>query len=388
MNIVLDFLPFMYDGRTRGIGGVASFAKSFYNEIIRQKDTTTRLFALYDSSFSVGKQYDYQQYARENNIRLLDISSTPISTHIEQQHINVLFIAVGQFYASYDLNGITCKTIMFIHDIADVERADNRVDLLLWDKTADKGVRWLKQCANIFLGRWNRQNHHIYSHITPLYAAKNTFAFTVSEYSRSTLKYYFPKLKKDIQICYSPAKSPIMDDSIENETLRHLIDSGKPYLLMLAANRPYKNIYTVSKVFKRLATEYPDLHLLTLKYGHVINGHHIDIPFLSDSDLEHAYKHALALIFGSFFEGFGYPPLEAMRHGTPTIASNVTSIPEILGDAGIYFSPFYPADLYRAIKQLIENPHCCQSKMEKRLAEITLRQKQDMQNVIDLLFER
>ena len=61
MNIVLDFLPFMYDGRTRGIGGVASFAKSFYNEIIRQKDTTTRLFALYDSSFSVGKQYDYQQ---------------------------------------------------------------------------------------------------------------------------------------------------------------------------------------------------------------------------------------------------------------------------------------------------------------------------------------
>ena len=388
MNILLDFLPFMYDGRTRGIGGVASFAKSFYDEIIRQKDTTTRLFALYDSSFSVGKQYDYQQYAKENNISLLDISTTLISTHIEQQHINVCFIAVGQFYASYDLSGITCKTIMFIHDIADVERADNRVDLLLWDKTADKGCRWLKQCANIFLGRWKKQNHRIYSRIIPLYAAENTLAFTVSEYSLSTLKYYFPELKKDIQICYSPSKDPVMDDSIENESLRRLISTGKPYLLMLAANRPYKNIFIVNKVFRRLVKEYPDIHLLTLKYGHVIGENHIDIPFLSDSDLEHAYKHAFALIFSSFFEGFGYPPLEAMRHGTPTIASNVTSIPEILGDAGIYFSPIYPADLYRAIRLLIENPNCCQSKMEKRLAEIAQRQRQDMQNVINQIFKQ
>ena len=109
-------------------------------------------------------------------------------------------------------------------------------------------------------------------------------------------------------------------------------------------------------VFKRLQKEESPLMLLTLKYGKSINKKHTDIDYLSDSDMDHAYRNAFALIFPSYFEGFGYPPIEALACGTPTIASNVTSVPEILGDAGLYFSPFYPADLYRATSRMFHKP--------------------------------
>lgn len=236
-------------------------------------------------------------------------------------------------------------------------------------------------------GRFNRQQQAIYNHIMPLYSAPNTVAFTVSEYTRNALEYYFPQLvDKKIHICYAPTRKVTMLSEVENKALRNIIAEGRTYLLMLAANRRFKNAHTLTKVFKRLQSDYPDLYLITTKYGHSIHSHHIDIPFLSDSDLEHAYRHAYALVFGSFFEGFGYPPIEAMRHGTPCVASNVTSIPEILGDAGIYFSPFYPADMYRAIKVVLNDRNCRKEQIERRFAEVLHRQQNDLEKLIVELF--
>ena len=151
---------------------------------------------------------------------------------------------------------------------------------------------------------------------------------------------------------------------------------------MLAANRMQKNPHTLLKVFKRLLVDYPDLHLLTLKYGHSIHPQHIDIPFLTDSDLEYAYKYAYALVFASYFEGFGYPPIEALRYGTPTVASNVTSIPEILGEAGVYFSPFYPADLYRALNDVLQNRDRYKKAIVQRYTEITQKQQNDLGKLV------
>ena len=150
---------------------------------------------------------------------------------------------------------------------------------------------------------------------------------------------------------------------------------------MIAANRIYKNPDIVLKTFLRISEEC-DITLVTLKYGKSINNSHIDIPYLSDSDMSYAYEHALALLFPSFFEGFGYPPIEAMMTGTPTIASNVTSVPEVLGDAGIYFSPFYPADLYRAMKIVLNNPDIKKYEIRERAKEIKNRQEQNLDDLI------
>lgn len=380
MNILLDLIPFQYNG---GIGGAASFTKAVSDEICIRSSSEDSLFAVYDSALGIGKQYNYQDYASRHNITLLDISNCSIASLIQREKIDTFFIAMAQFYASYDLSGITCKTVMFIHDIFDVERTDTRLDLVLHDKTAEPAWRWTKRCANLFIGRWEKMNHSTYEHIMPLYTAPTTQAYTVSNYTRNALRYYFPQIQKEIKVCYAPLKHSTPNDIISNPELQQLVSSRKPYLLLLAANRRYKNPKIVTRVFQRLLLDYPDLHLLTLKYGHTIHPQHLDIPFLTDSDLEHAYQNAQALIFPSFFEGFGYPPIEAMRYGTPVVASHVTSIPEILGDAALYFSPFYPADLYRAIMAVLKDRDCRKEQMARRLAEISQRQEDDIKKLID-----
>lgn len=381
MNILLDFLPFQAAG---GIGGAASFTKVISDEVIRLKPLSTKLFATYDSTMPVGKQYNYKKYAEQNAIVLLDISSSTIAQYIAEQDIDVFFIAIGQFYARYSLDGINCKTLMFIHDIWDVESCDNLIDLTIHDKLAESSLQWAKRMLNIVFGRYKKRKQRIYQHIMPLYSAPQTIAYTVSEYTKFSLKYYFPELHShEIRICYSPAKCTTILPQIENRALSQLITDNKQYLLMLAANRIQKNPHTLLKVFKRLLVDYPNLHLLTLKYGHSVHPQHIDIPFLIDSDLEYAYKHAHALVFASYFEGFGYPPIEALRHGTPTVASNVTSIPEILGKAGIYFSPFYPADLYRAIINILQKRNHYKNIISQRYEEITQRQQNDLNKLVN-----
>ena len=379
MNLLIDFIPFQMMG---GVGGAASFTKAVYDELFSHPMEDVRVFAAYDATLPTQGRYDCNQLSAEWKVTLEDISERPLSQVIRSESIDTFFIAIGQFYKSYDLKGISCRTIMFIHDIFDVERCDNRLDLTIVDRLHESRWHWMKRVVNLITGRWNRQMCQCYDNLMPLYAAPNTLAYTVSDYSRQALQYYFPEIKKDIRVCYSPLKNNQRQPDIENPQLAQLVNSGKPYLLMLAADRIYKNAALVTKTFLRLQTSYPDLHLLTLKYGQCVSDRHIDISYLSDSDLEHAYEHAHALVFASFFEGFGYPPIEAAHYGTPTVASNVTSIPEILGSAGIYFSPFYPADLYRALQQVLAHRDKYTEAISQRYHEMRDRQQRDLKALI------
>jgi len=380
MNLLIDFIPFQTQG---GYGGAASFAKAVYDELFATRNTGMQVMAAYDATLPTEGRFDCHQLASQWGIPLVDISTKPLAEVISSHAVDTFFIAIGQFYAPYDLRDIKCKVIMFIHDIFDVERCDNRIDLMLSDKFNESSLQYAKRLFNLWSGRWQRQQRKRYEQVIQLFSAANTIPYTVSEYSRSALEYYFPQCANKIRICYSPLKNQEKPAPIEHPKLAQLVQSGKPYLLMLAANRIYKNPSTVVKVFRKLQEEHPDLHLLTLKYGKSTSPRHIDIDYLSDADLEHAYKHAYALVFGSFFEGFGYPPIEAARHGTPTVASNVTSIPEILGDAGIYFSPFYPADLYRALKLVLADRDTYAMKSSQRYEQICKRQKSDLNTLIN-----
>ncbi len=386
MNLLFDFTCFQ-EISNAGIGGAPSFTKRVLDEVLQSRNTTVRIFALYDSRYSTGRAYNINSLAAQTDIALLDLSKRNIAQFVEEYNIDTFFCPLGQFIATYKVSNIRCKTVMFIHDIFDMERNDNWVDATITGEYSDGRWPWFKRIINLLSHRWNKQANALYQQIMPLYMSNRTIAYTVSEYSRNALLYYFPELiGHDIRICYSPAKQVNNQaQDIKNETLRRLVDSKVKYFLLLAGNRRYKNPHSVLKVFSRIVKEYPDVHLLTLRYGKQIHPNHIDVDFLSDEDLEFAYKHAYALIFASYFEGFGYPPLEAMKYGTPVVVSNVTSIPEIIGQAGIYFSPFYPADMYKAMKIVLHNRNCKEKEMKETLTRVNSRQQTDLKQLVNVL---
>lgn len=335
-RILIDMLPFQHSG---GVGGALSFTKAVYDCLFEYKTDGVFVYGIYDSHRGIAKQYNLFEYAKSHSIELYDVSKKPLRDFISENSINCFYIAFGQFYEGIDLTGIKTKVIMFIHDIFDIERCDNKIDYAITDPYKLTLWRRFKRVVNLASGRYAKQARTRYHDIMKLYAAENTMSYTVSNYSANALKYYFPEIKKEINVCYSPLRKAEFTGEIENPILKKLVESGKKYFFMIAANRIYKNPGVVMKAFKRISEEY-DVKLVTLKYGKNINKSHIDIGYLSDADMDYAYKHALALLFPSFFEGFGYPPIEAIINGIPAIASNVTSIPEVLGNAGIYFFAF------------------------------------------------
>jgi glycosyltransferase involved in cell wall biosynthesis len=74
---------------------------------------------------------------------------------------------------------------------------------------------------------------------------------------------------------------------------------------------------------------------------------------VAEEDLPALYTGALAFVFPSLYEGFGLPPLEAMACGTPVVASNVSSLPEVVGDAALLVDPYNVEELAEAMYRVL-----------------------------------
>jgi glycosyltransferase involved in cell wall biosynthesis len=93
---------------------------------------------------------------------------------------------------------------------------------------------------------------------------------------------------------------------------------------------------------------------------------------ITDDELAVLYSRALALISPAFYEGFGLPALEAMAFGTPVIAADRTSLPEVVGDAGLFFDPSDTAALAVAMKELATQPELRASLSSKCASRVSL----------------
>jgi glycosyltransferase involved in cell wall biosynthesis len=157
----------------------------------------------------------------------------------------------------------------------------------------------------------------------------------------------------------------IETEAIEDARYRYGLD--RPFVLFVGERRPHKNLDGLLKAFaifrRSISTEYhlviagrpypgyrqPEALAQTL--GLVNYVHFLDnVP---DSDLPLLYHSADALVLLSCYEGFGLPVLEAMACGTPVVVSNVTSLPEVAGEAGMKVPPDNPEQAAAALLQVI-----------------------------------
>lgn len=125
----------------------------------------------------------------------------------------------------------------------------------------------------------------------------------------------------------------------------------KPYFLYVGDRAGYKNFATVVKVFSRSNLLKKESNLFCFGGGAFSKSEMRSFSECGlkpeqvvqisgdDSLLSAAYKNAVALVYPSLYEGFGIPPLEAMSLNCPVICANTSSIPEVVGDSGLYFDP-------------------------------------------------
>jgi glycosyltransferase involved in cell wall biosynthesis len=178
---------------------------------------------------------------------------------------------------------------------------------------------------------------------------------TVSEYSKQDIIKFFGVSPDKIRVTHLAADSgfKLMDKEKAWSFLKDKYNYTGDYILYLGGFSPRKNVDGLLEAFSRLVRELPghyDLMLLgASKDNHYelkkkadamgIGDRTVFAGFVPYEHLPYFYNCASVFVYPSFYEGFGLPPLEAMTCGTPTITSNVTSIPEIVQDAAITIDP-------------------------------------------------
>ena len=166
---------------------------------------------------------------------------------------------------------------------------------------------------------------------------------------------------------FHPVAEP---ETIERVRARYGIPSG-PYMLSVSTLEPRKNIKALLHAWMEVhAQDEPnDLSLvlvggkgwdiddvLALQRGSRVLSDKVHFTgYVDDRDLAALYSGALAFIFPSLYEGFGLPPLEAMQCGTPVICSNRSSLPEVVGDAGLLVDPDDIPGMVAAIRRLYQD---------------------------------
>ena len=215
--------------------------------------------------------------------------------------------------------------------------------------------------------------------------SKAAHIITISENSKQEITKYYGIPEKDISIVH-----PAVDHELYVPKNKSQIDAIKSkynikqsYILSLGTIEPRKNLVGLLNAFDLLSEDIKKTHTLVLAGGKGwldsdINQVYEELSkkydivrtgYLPDEDLPALYSGAKVFVFPTFYEGFGMPPLEAMACGTPVIASNNSSLPEVVGDAALMVDAHQTPDITQAIQRVLTD-----AKLSKSLAAKGLEQ--------------
>jgi glycosyltransferase involved in cell wall biosynthesis len=194
---------------------------------------------------------------------------------------------------------------------------------------------------------------------------------TVSEASKRDILRYFRVPESRIDVIYNAIDDRFWQQPAPEETalVRERYRLTDPFVLYAGNIKPHKNLERLIESFHLLRQNSPelkDVQLLIIgdeisKYAtlrravhrHKLHKHVRFFGFVPDRTLAALYRLAHAFVFPSLYEGFGLPPLEAMASGTPVITSNVSSLPEVVGDAAVMIDPYEPAAIAGAMYRVL-----------------------------------
>ncbi|YAF95883.1 MAG: FkbM family methyltransferase [Nodularia sp. CChRGM 3473] len=219
---------------------------------------------------------------------------------------------------------------------------------------------------------------------------RNDFVCCISESTKKDICQYQQNLSKNqVFVTYLAADQekfyPCYNHKLINKIKQKYKIPNQPYLLTLSTLEPRKNIAHIIRCFFALIKNknINNLNLVLIgtqgwQYEEIfaeinkiqeLKNRIIITGYVPDEDLAPLYSGALSFMYLSLYEGFGLPPLEAMQCGTPVITSNTSSLPEVVGDAGIMLNPDDEIGLYNAIFKLYSEPEYRESLAGKSIQQ-------------------
>lgn len=195
---------------------------------------------------------------------------------------------------------------------------------------------------------------------------------TISEFSKKEILKYLKVPEENITVVPCAVNHTVYHPNYSQTQIRKILDRyeiSQEYFLYLGTIEPRKNLERLIAAYAMLCKEKQHVPLLVLagKKGWLCEGIYAKVRklgmekkilfpgYIPPEESPLLMCGARAFLFPSLYEGFGMPLLEAMACGTPVIASNTTSLPEVAGDAGILINPESEKEICRAMKKILED---------------------------------
>ena len=230
---------------------------------------------------------------------------------------------------------------------------------------------------------------HLYYRYSQLSAARKAAAvITISHHSQEDIQKYLGVPTDKIAVIYRTPKGVFrpVDDVWMLKEIKYKYQLPGQFIMGMVSASPRKNARGLVEAYAQLGSDLIGQYQLAIVWthglfrgeiAHLVQRYGLErrVAFLdnvSDENLVHLYNAASLFVFPSFYEGFGLPPLEAMACGTPVVASNTSSIPEVLGDAAILISPHNAEEIAQAIRQVLTDEELSAALRQKGLERASL----------------
>ena len=215
---------------------------------------------------------------------------------------------------------------------------------------------------------------------------KASKVIAVSENTKSDIVKHFKIKENKIKVIYEGADSQfkIINNNQKITEIKKKYNITKPFIFYTGVWRNHKNLVGLVKAFDILKNKYklnyqlvlggkedpyyPEVRKTWEKLG--LEKKIIRTGFIKQEELPLFYNAAEIFVIPSFYEGFGLIGLEAMACGTPVVSSNKTSLPEVLGDAAIYFNPNNPEEMAEKMKLVLTDKKLYNELREKGFRQI------------------
>ena len=209
-----------------------------------------------------------------------------------------------------------------------------------------------------------------YRSFFPRFAKKAARIVTVSVFSKQDIVKHYGVEADRIDVVHNGVSAVYVPLPLaEHAAVRQKLTGGAPYLICVGSMHARKNVARLLLAFDRIAAEHETIRLVfvgeqmfhdpRMEEAWAQVKHKDRVVFtgrLGQQELRRTLGAALALVYVSYFEGFGIPVAEAMKCGVPVVCASATSLPEVAGDAALYCDPFNVDDIARAMRTIVSDP--------------------------------